>query len=67
MVNYTAFLALRRLRGIMCVELYNEKKGKQQGKESLSWILPKKPRKKHNEDHLEEYGYSKKLLTWRSF
>ncbi|MCD6266001.1 MAG: hypothetical protein J7K02_08570 [Deltaproteobacteria bacterium] len=31
MVNYTAFLALRRLRGIMCVELYNEKKGKQQG------------------------------------
>ena len=26
MVNYTAFLALRRLRGIMCVELYNEKK-----------------------------------------
>ena len=22
---------------------------------------------KHNEDHLEEYGYSTKLLTWRSF
>jgi len=22
--------------------------------------------KKHNEDYVEEYGYSTKLLTWRS-